>query len=238
MDSPEAERILRHAFIVAATRAVRATDFKATQSQIASIAGVSRLEVRRTLAQVGKQSAAKPRQSKSRLEALVHGWRSDPLFIDRAGRPRPLAYRGTSSKFDQLVRKYGRDVTQTALRVQLVRRGIAIDKGGQLILQSQIPIHAPVNAASADIKFIASQLANIDFDLGRRAYSTKRVSILANGTKTAQTMRRVASARLETVLRSLETMSEFEHTKSKKNRKASHRLYVTTTVAIESGEPE
>lgn len=238
IDSPTAERLLRQAFIVSAARSARTTSLKATQSQIASIAGVSRLEVRRALAQLGNAAGSPVHQTRTRIEALVHGWRTDPMFLNRAGKPTPLDYRGARSKFGRLVQKYGRDVTQTALRVQLIKQGIAVDKRGHLILQSQPPPNTPFLAASADLRFIASQLSNIDFELGRREYSTKRISIRANEKKSVLAMRRLANTRLETVLSSLESMSEHLQVKSKKKRTAFHRLYVTTTVAIESGEPE
>lgn len=238
IDSPTAERLLRHAFIASAVRSVRATNLKATQSQVASIAGVSRLEVRRSLARFGTGETTRNRQSKSRLEALVNGWRADPTYLDRAGRPKALDCRGARSKFGQLVRKYGRDVTQKALRLQLVKKGIAYEKGGQLILRDHVSSRAVAPAASADLRFVASQLANIDFELGRRAYSTKRVSILANDKKTVLAMRRVASARLETVLNSLESLSEQLQPRSRKRRAGSHKLYVTTTVALESAGSE
>jgi hypothetical protein len=238
IDSPTAERLLRRAFIVSAARSVRSTNIKATQSQIASIAGVSRLEVRRALARIETAAELRDYQSRSRIEALVHGWQTDPTFLKRNGKPEALDYRGARSKFDRLVRRYGRDVTQKALRVQLVKQGIAIDRNGQLILQRQTPLSTRTSRASADLRFIASQLANIDFELGRRAYSTRRISIRSNEKKSILAVRRVASARLETVLNSLESMSEQLQADSKGKRTTSHRLYVTTTVAIESGDPE
>jgi hypothetical protein len=232
-DSTTAERLLRRAFIVAAAKTVKASSTKATQSQIASIAGVSRLEVRKFLGQTPRALTKAPPGPISRIESVISGWTSNAAFLSKSGKPRPLNFHGPESKFADLVRKYGRDVTPKTLRVQLVRLGYAAERGAMLHLLKQASAAGRVSAASADLRFIASQLANIDFELGRRAYLTRRVSVFARDTKSIRAMRRIAQTRLDTVLNSLASMSTAPEARKLRRRTAPHRLLVSSAIAIE-----
>jgi hypothetical protein len=233
LDSRTAEWLLRRAFVKAAAR-TGTKDRRPTQSQIASFAGISRLDVRRILAQTSP-SLGKLAKPTSRLDRLLQGWCRDRRFSTR-GKPRDLEFRGPNSEFDELVRKYGRDITKRTLKVQLVMLGFAEIRNGKLSLRSRRPKSQQVLAASADLRFVASQLANIDFELGRRAYSSRHVSITADARKSVYALRTIAISRLETVLNSLESLSGDRRRISMHGRKNSHRLLVSTTVAVESEE--
>lgn len=233
LDSPAAESLLRRAFILGASRSTAPTNKKPTQSQIASIAGVSRLEVRRIAADLSRPSFLDSLRSESRVERLVHGWATDRKFTAKNGKPRPLDYRGSNSGFDQLVRSYGRDVTKRTLKLHLVRRGLVKEVGGCLILVRQESKAYTSPEAAADLKYIASQLADIDFKLGRRAYLTSRVSIPATDKKSVHALKRIASTRLGTALSSLASMSP-QSVNQATSRLADYRLIVRTTIAIES----
>jgi hypothetical protein len=227
VDLAAAERMLRRAFINAAYRAITASNTKSTQSQIASIAGVSRLDVRRLLDAKPGEKVTRGSSPPTRIQSVINGWRTDPAFHDKRGRARPL----TKSDFQRLVRKFGRDVTPKALRLHLLRLELASEKDGVLHLHRQSKTQRPT-AAHADLRFIASQLASIDFELGRRAYSTKRVSIYAPDNRTIRAIRQIALTRFETVLSSLASMSTRGINKAEKG--ASQRLLVSSTIAIET----
>jgi hypothetical protein len=100
-----------------------------------------------------------------------------------------------------------------------------------LIRQESKALDSP--EAAADLKYIASQLADIDFKLGKRAYLTSRISIPAADRKSVQALRRIASTRLGTVLNSLASMAP-QSVKRGTSRIADYRLIVRTTIAIES----
>lgn len=232
IDSPAAERLLRRAFVRAAARISSASEQATTQSQIASMAGVSRREVRALLAE--RPTTSKIEQT-SRLARLIDGWRTDPLFSIRKGTPRALHHRGARSEFGALVRKYGRDITKKTLRVQLIALGLAIEQNGRLFLVRKKPSRGHYAAASSDLRFVASQLAHIDFELGRRQYLNKYVVVSSNERKSVEAMRQIAISRLGTVLSSLQSMSA-ESRKSQRSSSSAHRLLVSTTIAVESGE--
>lgn len=226
--------MLRRAFISVASRIAVPQHQKATQSQIAALAGVSRLEVRKVLADSSKRGGFAT-EANSRIARLIAGWTRDQSFSSR-GVPRPLTLRGSTSEFDALVRKYGRDVTKKTLKVQMVALGFAKERDGKLVLIRESPPARRSAAASADLRFIVSQLGSIDFELGRREYSSRRVSIQARERKSAEAMKRIALTRLDTVINSLESMSAGKIYSKRKVRGQTHRLIVSTTVAVESGD--
>ncbi len=238
LDFPSAEQLLRRAFISVASRIATPKDRKATQSQIAALAGVSRLEVRKVIGGSSRIGAFAT-EANSRIGRLIAGWNKDPAFSSRRGGPRALTVRGSSSEFAALVRKYGRDVTKKTLKVQLLALGFAKERDGRIILIRSTLSARRSAAASADLRFIVSQLESIDFELGRREYSNRRVSIQARERKSAEAMKRIALTRLDTVINSLESMSTGAISSKRKNRTRAqpHRLIVSTTVAVESGEP-
>jgi hypothetical protein len=205
-----------------------------TQTQIASLSGVSRREVRGLLKNEGAFSKRKIEPT-SKLEKLIEGWCSDPLFCSRKGFPRALQLRGPDSEFDALVRKYGRDITKKTLKVHLVMLGLAKDEGGRLRLLRERPTGDRYAAATADLRFVASQLASIDFELGHRQYLSKRITLAAQERKSAEAMRQIAMSRLGTVLDSLQSIAADSKNHKRKRQAKSHRLLVSTTIAIESG---
>lgn len=236
LDSPTAEQLLRRAFIAAASRGGIARNQNPTQSQIASLAGVSRLEVRRAISG-SAGSAWRAKDSNSRIAHLVEGWRTDTKYSIARGVPRALGFRGPNSEFSSLVRDYGRDVTTKTLRTQLIMLGFAKERAGKLHLAKTKPSTIRKAAAAADLQFVASQLANIDFELGRREYATRRVLISAGERKSAEALRQIAQSRLQTVLSSLESMSANTRSRRTVNVPRRHRVIVSATVAVESEEP-
>jgi hypothetical protein len=233
LDAPLSEALLRRAFIFAANRSASVTERRVTQSQVASLAGVSRLEVRQAIGRKASTTSNGSRRSLSRLDQLVWGWKNDPKFSDKSGNAKPLSFRGIDSEFNKLVRLYGRDVTTTTLRVQLLRRGIAKERSDKLVLVRGQLSKTKSAAAEADLAFVAAQLSSIDFELGRRAYQTKRLSIPACDTRVVQALRRIASARLDTVLSSLNSLASGAK-RTRTQKRASHRLLISATIAIES----
>jgi hypothetical protein len=237
LDAPRAESLLRRAFISAASRMPLASR-RMTQSQVATIAGVSRLEVRKTLAAIRYQPNVPSVRESSRVSQLVQAWRTDKRFMTRDGKPRPLKVNGPNSSFGRLVRIYGRDVTKRTLRDQLVRLGLAKELAGELWLNESAHPSRNNVIDTADLRFVASQLKAIDFAIGRRVYTTRQISVTARNKKSVLAFRQTASGRLETVLNSLESMSSQADRSAARKTTPRHRLLVTATVATESDETE
>jgi hypothetical protein len=120
----------------------------------------------------------------------------------------------------------------------LLALGLARERNGRIALIRHTPSANRSAAASSDLKFITSQLSNINFELGQREYSSRRVSISTKERKTAEAIRRIALSRLDTVMNSLESMSNVPEGTRKKKRTGTRRLLISTTVALESGDAE
>lgn len=234
VDVPNAQRLLRKSFVLAVREQTRSSGARATQSQIASIAGMSRLEVRTILAE--KVRSSRSRQS-TRADQIISAWRTNPLFHDARGRPRHLDLKGTRGSFEQLVKKYGRDVTSKTLRDELVSRGLASLAGQKISLNASSNRHrTEIASAEADLRFILSLVQDIALQSGKRTYTTKRIAVTAQDRKAVQMLKGIAMRRIETVLSSLSAMSNPQLRHSSSARRRPRRLVITATVSSETEE--
>jgi hypothetical protein len=94
------------------------------QSGIAAATGLTRKEVRYLagLIKSGNITAARP-AAKQRTARVLHGWRTDPEYLDRRGNPSRLPIRGPGLTFHTLVKRFGGDVTPVAVLNELERSG-------------------------------------------------------------------------------------------------------------------
>jgi hypothetical protein len=238
MDAPHAERVVREAFVLAAVESARMFAGRATQSRVASIAGISRLDVRKILSGRHSKSARNSKHHATRIERLLEGWRSDPLFLDRRGRPKALSFKGASSDFGLLVRKYGRDVTARALLEQMMRSRIIRNREGKILLESGRPNSAAGPAAAViDLRFLAARLEDFKWIEGRRTFSIAQVEIPVGEKKAANLVRRIALERLQTVLGSLGAL-KLETTTLDRRARKKNRVLVTASIVsdVEEGK--
>jgi hypothetical protein len=223
--------MLRKAFVQAALQRVQIEPQRLTQARIASLTGLSRLEVRTILS--GQPTPAAPQTT--RVEHVVQGWRTDPQFLERAGKPKQLAMRGPGATFEKLAKKYGRDITARSLRDDLIRRRLITIRHEKLVLlQKGVAPSGDARAAQTDLKFLSSHLAAIDFQLGRRAYVLRQGAISAEDKRTIEMLKRIAVTRLDAVFSSLREMSVESERDSKRMRHKPRRLIVTAIVATEA----
>ena len=177
LDSPRAEALIRDAFVIESAKIAHLIGSRNTQSQIALIAGVNRLDVRKVLAREHRKHPRPNFSRRSRIERILLAWRQDPEFVNEQGRPKPLTFTGANNQFEKLVRKYGRDVTVRTLRDDLIKNKIAVTKGTRLVLIKRgRAIDASSDAALEDLNFLQSQIAPFDFRQGRRAFLTRNLS--------------------------------------------------------------
>ena len=236
LNAPIAENLLRTAFVRAADRIAHANGMHATQSQIASMAGISRLEVRRILRGTTSDISRVERHA-SRVDQVLSAWRTDTAFIDMKGKPRPLRLRGSNPPFAKLVRAYGRDVTIKTLKDQLIRSGAAVEREGYLILLRPNKSHPDsFLAAKSDLRYLESQLREFDLRLGRRAYVTKLLSVKVSDRKTAYRFQREALTKIQLMLNALTAIASSAETSAKSSTRSQNRVLITATVARECEE--
>jgi len=239
IDAPNAQRLLRRAFVIAAWDRARNLPERTTQSRIASIAGISRLEVRSILSRGESLASLAFSRQTTRIEKAIGGWRTDPLFLNARGQPKALGLRGKRGTFEHLAKKYGTDVTPKALQDEFLQRGIA-RKGKRKIflLNSDRESRPDAVSARADLKSIMSQLEGINFNSGRRAYVVRRATVATLDLRAVQMLKRIAVRRIDAVLNSLTEMSSDRHPPSPKKRRLARRLLITAMIASESEEEQ
>ena len=231
INAPRAESLLRTAFVHAAEAHVRSQGARVNQSQIATLAGINRVDVRNVL-RTKSAGRAIPLSQHSRLERVLAAWRRDAKFLNRSGRPRPLSYRGKNSEFSRLVRRYGRDVSAKSILEQLLRIGAVAERAGNLVISRNSDARSSeANAARADLKFLEAQLRQLRFRFGKRAYVTRSTSVGVQNGSMARRLQRTTIEKVHLLLSALDAMSDQETS----NRAApAHRVIVTATVATES----
>ena len=234
-DAPNTEYLLRCAFVLAALRRADLAGGRRTQSEVALVAGVNRVDVRRIVAARLKPEFAREVERQSRIERIVAGWKQDPRFVDAKGRPKPLTIDGRGGEFSRLARTYGRDVTARTLRDTLVRNNLARVKGNKILLLEQNPLNNRMQLAGAsDLSFLSDQLCSFNFHTGRRSFVSRHLSLPANGAKGLQLLQRKAVAKIETALGSLESIVLRAPISKHSGRSGGHRLLISTTLSSET----
>jgi len=234
INAPTAEGLLRASYVHAAAALARAQSSRATQSQIATLAGVNRLDVRRLLGTKSRRMTQGP--TKDRMEYVLAAWRSDAAFRDRRGHPRPLNFTGRNSELAKLVKKYGRDVSTNAVRLQLIRMGAAQEKLGKLVLTSPgVRRTGDSISARADLRFLEKQLRAFQLQAGRRAYVIKSTAVYVNDKRTAKRLQKTTLEKIRLMLAGLQSVAQLTHMKDSQHKRLLHRVIVTATVATESG---
>lgn len=137
------------AFVQAASVQGRTKGGRTNVSRIAAMTGLTRKEVRHLLQILEANSKlVPPTASRQRTARVLEAWRTDPLYLDDRGRPRPLTVAGEEPSFRSLVRSYAGDVTPTSVLRELERTGAArLSADGQLRCRAATTASGPADAA-------------------------------------------------------------------------------------------
>lgn len=93
-------------------------------SRISAATGLTRKEVRALSDLVTTGSVSTGREvAKQRTARVLHGWRTDPEYLDGNGSPLPIEVHGPGLTFHELVRRYGGDVTPISVLNELINVG-------------------------------------------------------------------------------------------------------------------
>ena len=107
-------------------------------SRISAATGLTRKEVRTLSALVNSGTVTAGREvAKQRTVRVLHGWRTDPAYLNSRGQPLQLAIRGPGLNFHALVRRYGGDVTPISVLKELVRSGAVSRQATGLVTVSK-----------------------------------------------------------------------------------------------------
>jgi hypothetical protein len=125
---------VRLSFVRAAADGARMASGRINHSRVATLTGLSRVEVRRLLTLRRTPRPPVPRQL-DRAARVLEGWLRDPAFRTERGRPRMLPLRGAAPSFEALVQRYGGDVPPRAVQTELERAGAVRVTRGRIRLQ-------------------------------------------------------------------------------------------------------
>ncbi len=114
--------LLRRAYLEAAEEVLEENCQRVTTVRICAMTGLYRKEIRR-IEQLPALSDTSTDDKYNRCGRVINGWRHDPDFQTKTGKPAALKIEGQKG-FDQLVRRYSGDVTPSAMKHELQRRGL------------------------------------------------------------------------------------------------------------------
>lgn len=114
---------LKIAFVRTCAAEVLATG-RLNYSRVAAMSGLTRKEVRQLLQENEENSGlSQQNPSRQRTARVIHGWRTDPQYLDENGAPAVLPISGDQVSFYKLVKRYAGDVTPVSVLKELERTG-------------------------------------------------------------------------------------------------------------------
>lgn len=121
-----------HAFVHAACKVSKLRNGRVNQSRVAVLTGLHRAEVKKLIS--GSRLAGPTmRIQRPRSERVIHGWISEPRYLDGVGRPRRLPIAGRVS-FTSLAKQFAGDVPYRAVLEELRRMRVVQQEGRYLRL--------------------------------------------------------------------------------------------------------
>lgn len=114
--------IAKQAYVEIASDEFNIPGRKQTVSRMAVITGLTRKEISR-IKEISNVDATEVADRYNRAARVITGWVRDARFLDKRGKPRPLAIEGSSPSFSGLVREFSGDVPARAILDELVNVG-------------------------------------------------------------------------------------------------------------------
>lgn len=205
------------AFVAAAAESILLRGDRVSTSRIAAISGISRAEVA-NIRSNGESPI--PNSSRQRTERVMHGWYTDPRFVDNNGNPRMLPIIGAAS-FAELVRRFSGDIPRRAVLEELLAAGM-VQQSADGRLRAVRRHYASSGGSNTDLESLVVD-ARIIFGstTGNRTKGRsprRRVTVRFPGQVPASVRRNIA-LRTE---RFLDALSEYLHTESAHTQDTGH----------------
>lgn len=141
MTHSELTELVRQTYVEVAYDSYSIPEQEMTMSRVAVLTGLTRKEVVRIRALL-ENSEEVIRDAPNRAQRVVHGWLSDPEFLDDDKLPKILPVKGPTGSFVQLVKRYSGDISFGAVLEELNFVGVTNQpdkKSVQLINKAYIP---------------------------------------------------------------------------------------------------
>jgi hypothetical protein len=160
----EFSEIAKQAYVDVAYNKFSIPSRKTTYSRVAVLTGLSRKDVVRISESMEGELPQLKKASANRVSRVVSGWLRDSDFCDENNEPVSIPIKGRTGSLEELVARYGGDVTSGSILEELVRVGAVVIESGQrvkLVHQTYLPDN--------------SQLEKIDI------FSTDTADLLSTG---------------------------------------------------------
>jgi hypothetical protein len=117
----------------------------------------------------------------------------------------------------------------------LVRNNFATIKKNKIVLkEAGAQQHATLVAGESDLGFLSSHLASFDFQMGRRTFESRYLSLPASDAKSLRLLHRKAAGKIESALGSLESVASRAPARHRRKAVRGHRVLITTTLSSET----
>jgi len=123
--------IARLAYFQAASTRGRFSNERLNQSAVAAMTGLTRVQVRA----FAKKKSPVPSEGRDRIQRVLEGWTTDPMFTGPDSLPRKLRANGRGSTFRALALRYGGDIPARSLLREMQRHGYVTIRAGRISLR-------------------------------------------------------------------------------------------------------
>jgi hypothetical protein len=223
-------RLMKFSFVNAARSIDGQKGGKVSNARVAALTGLTRTEVSQLLRQ-GEETLQNPADQANRALRVVRGWISDLKYMDSNNSPRKLSFKGESSSFSSLVKKYSGDIPARAMLAEMKRlRIVRVDTHDCVsLVRKSLPIsrktRLTMRAISPWLEMLTS--TNNADRFGEVVSKAKQVSLDFNSLPQLLAAVRELEHRRVAFIDGLEQLG----TRSSKSRK--HSLRVSIAVAAE-----
>ena len=133
---------------------------KTTYSRVAVLTGLNRKDVVRIASFTEQKLPKLEKTSPNRVARVVSGWLRDADFCDQNDRPKSIPLKGATGSFEQLVGRYGGDITYGAILEELQRVGAVKLKMNQTV-ELVHHTYLPDNSQLEKIDIFSSSTADL-----------------------------------------------------------------------------
>jgi len=229
MTHAELTELVRQTYVEVAYDAYSIPEQEMTMSRVAVLTGLTRKEVVRIRALL-QNSEEVIRDAPNRAQRVVHGWLSDPEFLDDNNLPNILPIKGPTGSFVQLVKRYSGDISFGAVLEELNFVGVTSqpDKlNVQLINQAYIPRQDEIEQVRILTMCIAdlfnTTLHNIEASDEQKRFQRQVVYNKVNSV-VAEKFRHISAERAEALINGLNDILASENHKAIDQHKKSDAM--------------
>ena len=227
----------KRAFVHAAADIARFGTGRVNQSRVAVLTGLSRAEVKELLPDE-RENPIVNTSIPSRIERIIHGWRTDARFCDERG-PKKLTISGRLCAFARLVRAYGGDVPHRAVLDELRRIEAVRESGSSIVLNRDETIRERQELSGlttvVPVLIDSLHLASQEQDL-RKGGSIRRLTLSADDPVELAIVRDRCTTAVKAMLRGLSESLGVRPSTAARKKESAESSCTITVLLVENKE--